>query len=239
MASTINAHTSSGLIITPDTSGEISFQSNGTTVAGINSTGWTGDGSQLTGITTLPDAIDVDGSAPADTLHIDANGNIGINNTNPDAYNTSGKVLSIKGTSQSNPAALQLNGSSTTGAGYYTKEVFQLTGVSSAQEISRVTGTGANGWRGYFKIMVNGHTGSIGNGINIKEYYWDGGTSSPVQISSYTNGAGTPVISFNTSTSNTLIVYVASSNGGNTLNANCIIEWSLPPDFSSGAYTIS
>ena len=52
MAVTINADTSNGLVLTPDTSGEISFQSNGTTVAGMNSTGWTGDGSQLTGITT-------------------------------------------------------------------------------------------------------------------------------------------------------------------------------------------
>ena len=52
MAVTINADTTNGLVLTPDTSGEISFQSNGTTVAGMNSTGWTGDGSQLTGITT-------------------------------------------------------------------------------------------------------------------------------------------------------------------------------------------
>lgn len=50
MATTINANTTDGLVITPDTSGEISFQSNGTTVAGMNSTGWTGDGSQLSGL---------------------------------------------------------------------------------------------------------------------------------------------------------------------------------------------
>jgi len=51
MATIINAKTSSGgLDITPDTSGVISFQSAGVTKAGVNSTGLTGDGSQLTGI---------------------------------------------------------------------------------------------------------------------------------------------------------------------------------------------
>ena len=50
MASKINADTSSGLKLTSDTSGVIEFQTAGTTRAGVNSTGLTGDGSQLTGI---------------------------------------------------------------------------------------------------------------------------------------------------------------------------------------------
>jgi hypothetical protein len=50
MATTINADTSSGLILTSDTSGVIEFQSAGTTKAGVNSTGLTGNGSQLTGL---------------------------------------------------------------------------------------------------------------------------------------------------------------------------------------------
>ena len=50
MATTINADTSNGLKITSDTSGVIEFQSAGTTKAGVNSTGLTGDGSQLTGL---------------------------------------------------------------------------------------------------------------------------------------------------------------------------------------------
>ena len=52
MATTINADTSSGLKITSDTSGVIEFQSAGATKAGVNSTGLTGDGSQLTGLAT-------------------------------------------------------------------------------------------------------------------------------------------------------------------------------------------
>jgi len=50
MASTINASTTAGIVLTPDTSGEISFQSAGVTKAGVNGTGLTGDGSQLTGL---------------------------------------------------------------------------------------------------------------------------------------------------------------------------------------------
>ena len=53
MATLINAKTSGGgLEITPDTSGTISFQSAGVTKGGVNSTGLTGDGSQLTGISS-------------------------------------------------------------------------------------------------------------------------------------------------------------------------------------------
>ena len=52
MSSIINADTSDGLKITSDTSGLIEFQSAGVTKAGVNATGLTGDGSQLTG---LPD----------------------------------------------------------------------------------------------------------------------------------------------------------------------------------------
>ena len=52
MATTINADTSSGLILTSDTSGVIEFQSAGTTKAGVNATGLTGDASQLTALTS-------------------------------------------------------------------------------------------------------------------------------------------------------------------------------------------
>ena len=53
MATIINAKTSAGgLAITPDTSGVIEFQSAGTTKAGVNGTGLTGNGSQLTALTS-------------------------------------------------------------------------------------------------------------------------------------------------------------------------------------------
>jgi hypothetical protein len=52
MATIINADTSDGLKLTSDTSGIIEFQSGGVTKAGVNATGLTGNGSQLTGISS-------------------------------------------------------------------------------------------------------------------------------------------------------------------------------------------
>lgn len=57
MAIKINADTSSGLKLTSDTSGVIEFQTAGTTRAGVNSTGLTGNGSQLTGISSIPENL--------------------------------------------------------------------------------------------------------------------------------------------------------------------------------------
>ena len=53
MATIINADTSDGLKLTSDTSGLIEFQSGGVTKAGVNATGLTGDGSQLTSLPVL------------------------------------------------------------------------------------------------------------------------------------------------------------------------------------------
>ena len=53
-------------------------------VAGtVKATAFQGDGSSLTGIESLPAAIDVNGSAPDDSLAIDSSGNVGIGTTSP------------------------------------------------------------------------------------------------------------------------------------------------------------
>ena len=57
MSILFNADTSDGLKITSDNSGEILFQSAGVTKGGVNTTGLTGDGSQLTGIPATTNAI--------------------------------------------------------------------------------------------------------------------------------------------------------------------------------------
>ncbi len=104
-----------------------------------------------------------------------------------------------------------MNGnSSVPGAGYYTQEVFSI-GVTASQEISRVTGTGANGFRSMIRISLCGHTGAKGNGHIYAMYYWDGGTAAPVQIFRYDSGTNIPGLSFNTSTSNVLITNLSSS----------------------------
>jgi hypothetical protein len=120
---------------------------------------------------------------------------------------------------------------------FFYKEVFKVS-VTSAQEISRLTITGANGFQAYFKVVVTGHSGGVGNGTNIKEFVWNGGTASPTQISTVTNGS-VPVIAFNNSTNNVCIITLASSNGSATFQGTMMIEWLYPPDFSGNTGTIS
>ena len=180
----------------------------------------------------------IDDNANATAITIDANENVGFNNTNPDQFVTTGKVVAIQGTANnSGSASLHLNGN-TDGSGYYNTQVFAVSGITSATEITRYTGTGANGFRAYFKIIATGHTASVNNGINIKEYYYDGSTGNPVEISSYT-ATSAPVIAFDNSTSNVLIVTLSSSNGSNGFNGVVKIEALIPIDFGSSTWTIS
>lgn len=97
MAININADTTNGLVITPDTSGEINFQSGGATVAGVNSTGLTGNGSQLTGISSYANSdaltlFNASGSAPvyAPRAWLTFNGGTGT-----DSIIDSGNISSI------------------------------------------------------------------------------------------------------------------------------------------------
>jgi hypothetical protein len=178
--------------------------------------------------------------ATSDTerMRIDSSGNVGINNSNPAQFDTSGKVLNISGAAaNTNPSVLFMAGNGG-GAGYEATEVFAIAGITAATEITRNTGTGANGFRAYLKVTVTGHSGGVGNGINIKEFYWDGGTGAPVQISTYTNGS-VPVISFDNTTSNVWIVKLASSNGTASFNGVMKVEWLMPIDFASSTWTIS
>jgi hypothetical protein len=178
------------------------------------------------------------GEAGSERMRIDSSGNVGINNSNPAQFDTSGEVLNISGAAaNTNPSVLFMAGNGG-GAGYNATEVFAIAGITAATEITRNTGTGANGFRAYLKVTVTGHSGGVGNGINIKEFYWDGGTGAPVQISTYTNGS-VPVISFDNTTSNVWIVKLASSNGTASFNGVMKVEWLMPVDFASSTWTIS
>tara|TARA_Y100001938_G_scaffold142340_1_gene213410 strand:- start:672 stop:1259 length:588 start_codon:yes stop_codon:yes gene_type:complete len=182
----------------------------------------------------------ISNSSDATAITIDANENVGFNNTNPDQFVTTGKVVAIQGTANnSGSASLHMNGN-TDGSGYYNTQVFAVSGITSATEITRYTGTGNNGFRAYFKIIATGHSGNVGNGINIKEYYYDGDTNAPVQISSYAP-SNAPVIAFNNATEDMLIVTLSSTNGTNEFRGVLKIEAMIPIDFTSPAstYTIS
>lgn len=180
------------------------------------------------------------GTNNSERARVDSSGNVGVNSTNPSQYATSGKILNITGTANnSGPANLFMPGaSSQPGAGFASTEVFAISSVSASQEITRVTGTGTNGFRAYIKVIVTGHTGGVGNGINIKEWFWDGGTGGVTQISTYTNGQ-VPSLSVTNSTNNVLIINLASSNGSSAFNGVMKVEWMIPIDFSSSTYTIS
>jgi len=70
MAVTINADTSNGLVITPDTSGNLSFQSSGTNVLQIDSSGNPTFAGQIASA-NLPDLKTIDGNSIVGTGDID------------------------------------------------------------------------------------------------------------------------------------------------------------------------
>jgi hypothetical protein len=167
-----------------------------------------------------------------------SSGNVGINNS---AFeNTNGVELNIKGgTNNSKPAVVTLQGGSSNGAGYAQTEVFGIAGVTSASEITRITGTGANGLRMLIFVTVTGHTGSLGNGHHIGSYYWDGGTNAVqgVQIDQASSNA--PSVTFDNSTSNICIVKLASGNGTGSFNGVMEVRWYVPIDFASNTWQVS
>lgn len=181
------------------------------------------------------------GTNNTERLRVDTFGNVGLNSTNPVAYDTSGgKVFNIRGTAaNSAPATIFMNGdSSLPGAGYTTQEVFRIS-VTASQEITRLTGTGANGFRMMFRVSLCGHTGAIGNGHIYAMYYWDGGTAAPVQIFRYDSTTNVPSLTFNTTTSNVLIINLSSSGGVNLFQGVMVVEYFVPVDFASSTYTVS
>ena len=182
-----------------------------------------------------------DGTAAATRMLIDSSGNVGVNNSNPSQYATSGKILNITGTANNtNPAAHFMQGSSSSlGAGYYCREVFAISGIGAATEITRITGTGANGMGMYVRVTVNGHSSATGNGMNYKGVRYDGGTTAVTQVETATSGT-VPPLTFNTSTNNVLIINLATGGaGGTTFNGVMVVEWHVPIDFSSATWTVS
>ena len=166
-------------------------------------------------------------------------GNVGINTS---AFeNTNGTEFNIKGgTNNTKPAVITMQGASGDGAGFVQTEVFGIASVSSATEITRITGTGANGMRMLIYVTVTGHTGSLDNGHNIGRYYWNGGTNSVVTIEQDVNANGnSPSVTFDTSTSNVCIVKLTSGNGSGSFNGVMEVKWYVPIDFAGSTWTVS
>ena len=209
MTTLINADTSGGLKLTSDTSGALGVQSAGSTKIAMDTSG----------------NVDV------------VAGNMSIA-PDKDTSNTSGKFLCVEGTSQTNPSVIIQKGVAAN-YGFSQTEVFSI-GVTSAAEISRITGTGSNGFRAYIKVIVVGHTGSVANGHCIEEVYYDGGTTAVTELVATIGGGGNnPDITFDVSSSNVLIIKVASGDGSNTFKGVCKIEYMFPIDFSNSTWVVS
>ena len=209
MTTLINADTSGGLKLTSDTSGALGVQSAGSTKIAMDTSG----------------NVDV------------VAGNMSIA-PDKDTSNTSGKFLCVEGTSQTNPSVIIQKGAAAN-YGFSQTEVFNIA-VTSAAEISRITGTGSNGFRAYIKVIVVGHTGSVANGHCIEEVYYDGGTTAVTELATTIGGGGNnPDITFDVSSSNVLIIKVASADGSNTFKGVCKIEYMFPIDFSNNTWVVS
>ena len=209
MTTIINADTSGGLKLTSDTSGALGVQSAGSTKIAMDTSG----------------NVDV------------VAGNMSIA-PDKDTSNTSGKFLCVEGTSQTNPSVIIQKGVAAN-YGFSQTEVFSI-GVTSAAEISRITGTGSNGFRAYIKVIVVGHTGSVGNGHCIEEVYYDGGTTAVTELATTIGGGGNnPDITFDVSSSDVLIIKVASGDGSNAFKGVCKIEYIFPRDFGNNTWVVS
>jgi hypothetical protein len=90
MPVTINASTSSGLVQTADTSGEISLQSNGTTVLGITSTGIA-----VTGTQSVSGNLSFNSGYGSSAVAYGCRAWVNFNGTGTVAINASGNVSSI------------------------------------------------------------------------------------------------------------------------------------------------
>ena len=179
----------------------------------------------------LPLSLWVSTSAITPHLYVSTNGNVGIGTTGPDAQ------IDIQGTADnSGPASMRMSGASVDN-GYMHEETFRITGITSATEISRITGTGCNGLGMTIEIVVGGHTGSLGSGMVRGVYFYEGGTSAPTVVQSLPK-APAPVISFDTSASNVLIVKLRSSDGVSSFKGVMNIRWYVPVDFSENTWTI-
>jgi len=182
------------------------------------------------------------GTSGSTRMHIDSGGNTGIGSTTPSTYATNTKVLQL--TTNANSAGegasiRQAPWTSYQGRGYKHSEVFALSNITSSTLISQLSGTGANGFRCLFEYIVTGHTSGVANGHFWGKYYWDGGTGAPVLIQADYEENATLQITFDTSVSNRLQLFLASHNATNGFNGIAEVTYWVPIEFASNNYTTS
>lgn len=163
-------------------------------------------------------------------VRIDTAGNVGIHTTTLPAR------LNIRGNTVNTDPASFLMGGTQVDEGFTYTEVFQVS-VSSQTEITRITGTGQNGFAGLVKITVTGHTTAVGNGGVINEYTFSATTVTLIRNLDLF-GANAPTLTLALA-SNVLTIDLTSNGGVNTYNGIMKVEYFIPTDFSGNTWTVS
>lgn len=156
---------------------------------------------------------------------------IGLNQIAPKAQ------LDIAGsTLNTAPANSRLSGISAQNSSYVHTEVFEVQ-VTSSTEITRVTGTGQNGFLGFVRIVVVGHTSGQGSGGVVGEYWFES-TSTGSSRSLDIKGSFAPTLTASLS-SNVLTISLASSDGSSTFIGVMEVTYYIPRDFSNNTWEVS
>jgi len=120
----------------------------------------TGDGSQLTGIEALPDAIDVNASAPADSLAIDSSGNVGIGTDSPRASLDFG-VPTLSSTLSSTLSDYQVMLEAPSGTGNYAHNIGWAESTGLSVTVAAINALDEGGSGATSLTFVTGNNSSI------------------------------------------------------------------------------
>ena len=154
-----------------------------------------------------------------------------------DTSNTSDTFLTLEGTSETHGSAVIQKGLA--GNTTFYQNVVYHTDCTSAEEVSRITGSGTNGFMMLIRVHTCGHTGAVGDGYDIKYYTWSGASSTPTQVYSLGGGGNNPDITVSVPSANVLVVNVASADATNTYRGAVQIEYLVPNDFGNSTWVVS
>ena len=154
-----------------------------------------------------------------------------------DTSNTSDTFLTLEGTSETHGSAVIQKGLA--GNTTFYQNVVYHTDCGSAEEVSRITGSGTNGFMMLIRVHTCGHTAAVGDGFDIKYYTWSGGSSTPTQVYTLGGGGSNPDITVSVPSANVLVVNVASADATNTYRGAVQIEYLVPNDFANSTWVVS
>ena len=181
-------------------------------------------------------------------MRIDSGGNVIVNKTaaggvtlgaDKDTSNTSDTFLTIEGTSETHGSAVIQKGLA--GNTTFYQNVVYHADTTTTQEVSRITGSGTNGFMMLVRVHTCGHTSSIGDGFDIKYYTWAGASSTPTQVYTLGGGGNNPDITVTVPSANVLVVNVSAGNtaGIYTYRGAVQIEYLVPNDFVNSTWVVS